>query len=273
MNSLESPQPQNKSLFDSKFARAMGLVADLFGSIGGIIGVITFLLTLGSTDSEVIVPFLQFTLTPFHALGLWIISTYIYIGALHSFWNRIKDKDNISTEFFVSIREDFIKRFKYPFTLLPGITLIVLFAWILFEIGMIFKEAIFIIVIFTIIIGVAGLITYAEESQKPSVIETRKRDKLRQDIDKNWTNWDKKIKSTLRRRDTLYITVSDIKDMAELWEVKEDELSYALAKYASKYPGQTKYGNVYKTKDGKPVFSTPILAKVNAEWREEYFFD
>jgi len=266
VNSSEKPQTVN--FFDSPTAKIVGFISDLVGIVGGIIGIATFLLAFRHADGNLQIPLINLPLTPLHILGLWVVSAYISVCLLYSSWKKKKDEHFLKDSFWISLKYDFIIQFRYPFLLLPCIILFILLIWIVIETVMWNGILIFTIILcfVTIFLYIAFFSTVFSSTYEKQVKAFKK------DVDTNWTYWENRIKSELKKRGVQHITTDGFTDIIDSWEIQSEDITYIFMRYAHLHYNQVKYGNVYSYKDDNPFYPNKILAKHNAEWSDNYYF-
>lgn len=232
---------KRKSIFErfAVSATFLGFIVDSITMIS-----ILFAVSVGG------VSVLSVPLTPFHAVIVWILASFTYMGILHKYWTNNQDKEQLNPDFWLFLSEDLIKGFKNPFLLLPVVFSVVMFVWIFVELILFstFVAIIVTILFILFIMIVAGSASYVEPPEE----------KVKKSVDNNWKMWDKRIQAEFLTRS--WIDTSHLSDMSEVLGVDHTYLKYALANYATRHSRTAKYTTVYRTSDrqslGKLLVST-----------------
>lgn len=261
MNNVTDTDKVKKLFRFEKAALILGFIVDT-------ITIATILLTINLPRADNLLPSV---ITPWVALIIWILATYIYLAYLHHFWETNISKENLSVKFSTFMVDDLFFRFRYPWKLLPLLVLIVLLGLIsyttdLYHIGL----WVFSVVV---IMSLYNLIRF-KRSLNRLTYETEQNREQQRKLDENWKVVKEQISVLLSREQ--FIDVDDLEHAVRVLGIPQDKLSYFLARYALEYPNQAKFDNLYqkgnlKYREENSRFEK-VLINLKLMDREKYYY-
>lgn len=233
--------PMGKFFAFDKIALVIGFIVDT-------ITLTSILLSIRLTNGSFVLPHF---ITPWLALSLWVLGEYIYLALLHSYWQKNINTKNLQPSFSKFLTKDLIQNFHNPFLSFLGLVSLITLIWIAS-----FDTTIAgLLTGLGFIVGLFWFIHIITTSSDVKVSEFQKKQ-----IDTNWEFLKKLIKSKLAKKQ--WLSVSDLEDIALLWEANGDDMAFILAKYASENPNGFSFGEVYRSEDDVKV-SGPYMALIN----------
>ena len=240
-----------------------------FDKVALILGFIVDTITISSILLVIKIPEVSINLSPIIspglALALWVITGYIYLVLLHRYW---ESKDEFSNRTFgVFLSEDLIFKFKNPILLFPWLILIVILFWIAFAFdpsgGLAGGLGAILFIIFFVSFFAYAMST--DDDEEPVTEEEKG------EIDKNWDFLIERINLKLKRNQ--WLTIHDLGEIADIWEISTSAMNYALTKYAFEFPEDVEYGYVHRREDDALISGRmPVLINLEMINDERYWY-
>lgn len=252
--------PTKRPLWFEKFsivATVMGFIADtkeIISIILSIIAMASVLWSAGSSNENHTIVFTQIQITPFHILGLWILSAYIYLTLLRSEWIKNRYEKGYKSSFTGFVWRDIIVGLKKPLLSVLSITFILFLIWIYTEIVFFFGGSYFVAATIILTILVIAAIGQVQTSKSEADLA-----RVKKVVDNEWDKFDGRIQSELKLN--WYVNIATLADWAKLLDVEQSALEYALTKYKAAHPKQVAYAFVYDRSDNQSVFNIEINDK------------
>jgi hypothetical protein len=210
--------------------KSFGTTATIIGFIVDSITLLSILLNLNSgyTTSILANAWLGFFVAT--------LATISYVGYLHTFWENNFEKQRLKSRFFSFLKDDLILDFRYPFLILPIITLIALVTWL------VYIEPLLLIPSFVLLFISFVVILFKVGRTKPTFPPTTKAI-----IENQWDIIEKRIITDLGRftEFVLGVRAEDFTDLAIMLDIEPKDMDYALIKFAMLHPEIVEYDFSY----------------------------
>jgi len=241
-------------------------IARIIGFIVDIITLVSILFTVKLSDQGISIPTF---ITPWFALGLWIISIYLYFAFLRTHWGKNKKEKGDKYKFVLYLWQNLIMGFQKPFILLPLLILYLLGFWIFYSIESVLGVIIFIFIQFFIVLT---LITYVESKKYTLLgVDYEPTEEQKALIEENWSLIKKIIKTKLP--EFMWLSEDQFKEIFLISNITQESMKYAFAKFVVENPQSTAYGDVW-AKDGPGLIPTEsdVLINLDIFNFEDYYY-